>query len=123
MGQTRFLGTLDKMDRLHMSQNGKCPQSNMYEAGKKESKIVFKKMVYYKIFSKTEQSSSEIRGLCLIKWPSKILQNLPHFWNKLEAFHQAISSSIYLLFLKSVMYKTYLQEFLNNYDRSHLAQL
>ena len=25
--------------------------------------------------------SSEIRGLCLMKWPSKTLQNLPHFWN------------------------------------------
>ena len=57
MGQTRFLGTLDKMDQLHMSQNGKCPQSNMYEAVKKESKIVFKNMVYNKRFSKTDQSS------------------------------------------------------------------
>ena len=56
MGQTRFLGTLDKMDRLHMSQNGKCPQSNMYEAEKKESKIILKKMVYYKRFSKIDQS-------------------------------------------------------------------
>ena len=25
--------------------------------------------------------SSEIRGLCLMKWPSKMLQNLPYFWN------------------------------------------
>ena len=25
--------------------------------------------------------SSEILGLCLMKWPSKMLQNLPHFWN------------------------------------------
>ena len=96
-----------EMDRLHMSQNGKCPQSNMYEAGKKERKIVFKNMVYNKRFSKTDQSSSEIRGLCLIKWPSKIIQNLPHIWNKLEPFHQAILSSIDILFLKSVMYIRY----------------
>ena len=25
--------------------------------------------------------SSEIRGICLMKWPSKMLQNLPNFWN------------------------------------------
>ena len=25
--------------------------------------------------------SSEIRGLCLMKWPSERLQNLPNFWN------------------------------------------
>ena len=25
---------------------------------------------------------SEIRGLCLMKWSSKMLQNLPYFWNK-----------------------------------------
>ena len=25
--------------------------------------------------------SSEIRGLCLMKWPSEMLQNLPYFWN------------------------------------------
>ena len=24
--------------------------------------------------------SSEIRGLCLMKWPSEMLQNLPYFW-------------------------------------------
>ena len=26
--------------------------------------------------------SSEIRGLCLMKWPSKMLQNLPYFYHK-----------------------------------------
>ena len=26
--------------------------------------------------------SSEIRGLCLMKWPSEMLQNLPYFWIK-----------------------------------------
>ena len=46
MGQTRFLGTLDKMDRLHMSQNGKCPQSNMYEAGKKRRVKLYSKTWY-----------------------------------------------------------------------------
>ena len=25
--------------------------------------------------------SSEIRGLCLIKWPSKMFEILPYFWN------------------------------------------
>ena len=24
--------------------------------------------------------SSEIRGLCLMKWPNELLQNLPYFW-------------------------------------------
>ena len=26
--------------------------------------------------------SSEIRGLCMMKWPSEMLQKLPYFWNK-----------------------------------------
>ena len=30
---------------------------------------------------KSFEHSSEIRGLCLMKWPSKSLQNLPYFWN------------------------------------------
>ena len=25
--------------------------------------------------------SSEMRGLCIMKWASKMLQNLPYFWN------------------------------------------
>ena len=73
--------------------------------------------------------SSEIRGLCLKKWPTEMLQNLPYFlytktqvcffrfssratflftlMNALvymanfEAFRRVISSSINLLFLKS----------------------
>ena len=32
--------------------------------------------------------SSEIRVLCLMKWPSETLQNLPYFWNtKTHAIH------------------------------------
>ena len=34
--------------------------------------------------------SSEIRGLCLMKWPSENLQNLPYFWN--------IQTHVFLLF-------------------------
>ena len=30
--------------------------------------------------------SSEMRGLCLMKLPSEILQNLPYFWNRLFVF-------------------------------------
>ena len=30
--------------------------------------------------------SSEIRGLCLMKWPSEMLQNLPYFCNTYEVF-------------------------------------
>ena len=37
--------------------------------------------------------SSEIRGLCLMKWPSKMLQNLSCFWNTKTHF-----ISCYLLF-------------------------
>ena len=34
------------------------------------------------IFSRTFMHSSEMRGMCIMKWPSKMLQNLPYFWNK-----------------------------------------
>ena len=30
---------------------------------------------------------SEIKGLCLMKWPSKTLQNLPYFWNMKTHVH------------------------------------
>ena len=33
------------------------------------------------LFSLLKLHSSEIRGLCLMKWPSERLQNLPYFWN------------------------------------------
>ena len=36
------------------------------------------KWMHFKVFFTTNHSS-EIRGLCLMKWPIKILQNLPYF--------------------------------------------
>ena len=36
---------------------------------------------YYNICILLICHSSEIRGLCLMKWPSETLQNLPYFWN------------------------------------------
>ena len=58
--------------------------------------------------------SSEIRGLCLMKWPCEILQNLPYFWNtkthvffsfsKNMANFEAFLWSKNLFFLKSVSY-------------------
>ena len=39
----------------------------------------------HSVFCKNTQiliQCSEIRGLCLMKWPSEKLQNFPYFWNK-----------------------------------------
>ena len=82
--------------------------------------------------------SSEIRGLCLMKWPSKMLQNLSYFWNtkttwvfdflysksmaNFEAFRKNwnISSSINILFLKSATKRLFFVEFSNcNYRTRH----
>ena len=35
----------------------------------------------YVLLHTSSVHSSEIRSLCLMKWPSEMLQNLPHFWN------------------------------------------
>ena len=44
---------------------------------KKKSFIEF--YMIFDIVSHYARHSSEIRGLCLMKWPDKILQNLPYF--------------------------------------------
>ena len=36
---------------------------------------------YYIVSKIAKTYSSEIRGLCLMKWPSETLQNLSYFWN------------------------------------------
>ena len=121
-----------------------------------------KNLNYYAQFCVSSSHYSEIRGLCLMKWPSKMLQNLAYFWNmktraqlylgfsffisscfifslmnalfymltkwktqkppgfsysknmvNFEAFRLAISSSIKLLFLKSVHIKWRKYEFKN----------
>ena len=44
--------------------------------------------------------SSEIRGLCKMKWPSELLQNLPYFWNtRPTKFYFCFFISYYTLFL------------------------
>ena len=43
--------------------------------------IFFTESYIWKLISNNWFHSSEIRGLCLMKWPSKCLNNLPYFWN------------------------------------------
>ena len=42
------------------------------------------KYLLYTQYNGIAYHSSEIRGLCLMKWPCKTLQNLPYFWNTIS---------------------------------------
>ena len=49
-----------------------------YRSYSVESNILLPK--FFEV-GKIEYHSSEIRGLCLMKWPGETLQNLSYFWN------------------------------------------
>ena len=45
--------------------------------------------------------SSEMRGLCLMKWPSEMLQNLPYFWNMKTHVCSFFFISCYFIFFSN----------------------
>ena len=53
-----------------------CPDMRLHL-----DKTEIKKTRLHKVTKTMPKHSTEIRGLCLMKWPSEMLQNLPYFWN------------------------------------------
>ena len=61
--------------------------------------------LFHRFPQKTHRkSSSEIGGLCLMKWPSKILQNLPCFYHRQTHVYFFISCTLFFPLMNAMVY-------------------